>query len=95
MTEISTETYFQVASLLIDTGYFNITTQAIELYNTFLYLQENYISIISEVTKLPRATLELFFNQTLPCMESITVKADRDGKINDNDYLLMSFWSIW
>ena len=95
MTTISTETYFQVASLLIDAGYFNITTQAIVLYNTFQYLQENYISIISEETKLPLATVELFFNQTLPCMESITVKADHDGKKNDNGYLLKSFWNMW
>ena len=95
MITISTETYFEVAILLMKTHYFNVTTQAIELYYTFQYLQENYISIISEETKLPPATVELFFNQTLPCMKNITLKADRDGKKNDNDYLLKSFWNKW
>lgn len=92
---LSPELLFQIAGLLVETGYLNITTHPLELIQTFQCYSENYITIISQQISQSPENVELFFNQTVPCMKSITLEAERKRKLNDTRVVLESFWDRW
>ena len=86
---------FQIAGLLVEAGYLNITTHPLELIQTFQYYSENYITIISQQINQSPKNVELFFNQTVLCMKNITLEAVHNGKINDTRFVLELFWDSW
>ena len=53
------------------------------------------ITTIAKGVKVPELDVELFFNETIPCLKNITVNANRNNKISNTKAILESFWNNW
>ena len=53
------------------------------------------ISTIAKDVKVPELDVELFFNETIPCLKNITMNAFRNNKISNTKAILESFWNNW
>ena len=56
---------------------------------------EPSITIIAKNVKVPELDVELFFNETIPCLKNITTNAIRNKNINNTKAILVSFWNNW
>ena len=53
------------------------------------------ISTIAKDVKVPELDVELFFNETIPCLKNVTMNAIRNKKISNTKAVLESFWNNW
>ena len=63
--------------------------QQLQLFST-----ENSITTIAKNVKVPELDVELFFNETIPCLRNITTNAIRNND-NNTKAILETFWNNW
>ena len=92
---LSPQLVLQIATSLVAKGYLDITAPPEELIQAFEYFTKyNITSIIHDIQQ-SKEHVELFFNETLPCMKNVTQEAVNDNKLEDTVYVLNLFWDRW
>ena len=92
---LSPHLVLQIATSLVAKGYLDITSPPVELIQAFeYYTKYNITSIIHDIQQ-SKKHVEMFFNETLPCMKNVTQEAVEDNTLEDTVYVLNLFWDKW
>ena len=89
-------TVYQIAGLLSHTKFTDFSGSPVEVLRQFeSLLTENNVTTIAQAINVPEEDLELFLNETQPCLRNITMNAIQNNTINDIQAVLDSFWNKW
>ena len=89
-------TFYHIAGLLSHTKFTDFSGSPVEVVRQFQSLvTENNVTTIAQAINVPEEDLELFLNETEPCLRNITMNAIQNNTINDTQSLLDSFWNKW
>ena len=89
-------TFYHIAGLLSHTKFTDFSGSPVEVVRQFQSLvTEINVTTIAQAINVPEEDLELFLNETEPCLRNITMNAIQNNTINDTQSLLDSFWNKW
>ena len=89
-------TVYHIAGLLSHTKFTDFSGSPVEVVRQFESLvTENNVTTIAQAINVPEVDLELFLNETEPCVRNITMNAIQKNTINDTQAILDSFWNKW
>ena len=89
-------TVYHIAGFLSHTKFTDFSGSPVEVLRQFeSLLTENNVTTIAQAINVPEEDLELFLNETQPCLRNITMNAIQNNTINDIQAVLDSFWNKW
>ena len=87
---------YHIAGLLTHTKFTDFSGSPIEVVRQFESLVTgNNVTTIAQAIHVPEEDLELFVNETQPCLRNITMNAIQKNTINDTQTIVDSFWNKW